>query len=51
MWGTLGRRLRKCQRRPRNVRELADALREEWARIPRYLLGRFNEAETGCSDC
>ena len=38
MWDVLGRRLRKRQRQPNNVRGLAIALREEWARIPRYLL-------------
>lgn len=38
MWDALQRRLRKRQRQPRNARELTAALREEWARIPRYLL-------------
>ena len=38
MWDVLGRRLLKRQRQPRNVWELAAALREEWAGIPRYLL-------------
>ena len=34
MWDELGRRLNKRQRRPGNVRELAQALREEWNNIP-----------------
>ena len=34
----LGRWLRKCQRQPSNVRELVAALREVWARIPRFFL-------------
>ena len=37
MWDILGGRLRKRQRQPNNVRELAVALREEWTHIPRYL--------------
>ena len=42
MWDVLGRRLRKRQWQPNifknNVRELTVVLREEWARIPRYIL-------------
>ena len=34
----LGRRLRKREREPRNARVLVVAVREEWARTPRYLM-------------
>ena len=39
IWDVLGRRVRKRQRQPNNVRELAVALREEWIRLLRNLCG------------
>ena len=38
MWDILGRHLRQRQQQPQTVQQLAAALREEWVRIPRYLL-------------
>lgn len=38
MWDVLGRRLRRRDPQPQNVQQLTNALHDEWARIPRYLL-------------
>lgn len=38
MRDVLGHRLRQCNTQPQNVHELTNALQDEWARIPCYLL-------------
>ena len=38
LWDFLGRRLRQRQPQPQNVQQLIMALRDEWRRIPRYVL-------------
>lgn len=37
-WDVLGRHLRCRNPQPQNVQELTNTLRDEWARIPKYLL-------------
>lgn len=38
VWDYIGQRLRKRQQQPRTVQQLTAAVREEWNRIPRYML-------------
>ena len=38
MWDVLGRRLRQRHPQPENVHQLTQALHQERARIPRYML-------------
>lgn len=44
LWDELGRRLRRRQNQPNNVRDLANALIDEWRRIPRRVYRNLCES-------
>ena len=44
LWDELGRRVRRRQNPPRNVRELGQALQQEWRNIPRRTIRRLTRS-------
>lgn len=41
VWDMIGRRVRRRQRQPTTLQELAAALQEEWDRLPQIVIGRL----------